>query len=260
MPHHMPDMPGNMLVDSHCHLDYDDLASRLPEVIENAEKSGVGVLLSISTTLHGFPNIRSITEKYDTVYCTVGIHPYEAANEGLVSPEQLTMYAEHPKVVGFGESGLDYCEDRNPPPKDIQQKQFIAHIKAAQAAQLPLVIHARDADDDIARILKEQTEEGGNFPFILHCFSSGEALAQAGLELGGYISFSGILTFKKSDDLRQIAKNVPQNRLLIETDAPFLAPEPMRGKPNEPAYVVHIAERLADIHKYNSQRNGAYDN
>jgi len=234
-----------MLVDSHCHLDFDALNQNLPQVLGNADKAGVGLMLSISTKLSTFPNVRHIAEHHDTVYCTVGIHPLEAAEEGLTNAEQLMMYAEHPKVVGIGESGFDFFREGYPD-ENMQRQQFLAHIDAARQIQLPLVVHARAADAQMIEVLEEETQKGA-FPFILHCYSSSRELAMKGLELGGYISFSGILTFPKSQELRDLARDIPVERLLVETDAPFLAPQPVRGQSCEPAHTIHTAETLADI-------------
>lgn len=238
-------MPAAMLVDSHCHLDFEQLSADLPAVLTRADQAGVGMMLSISTRLSTFPNVRAIAEAHDHIYCTVGIHPLEAANEGPTTAVQLGMYAEHPKVIGFGESGLDYHYDTSPP-KDIQHQQFLEHIIAARENDLPLVIHARDADEDMMQILCDETAKGP-FKFILHCFSSGRELAETGVELGGYVSFSGILTYKKSDALRAIAADIPLNRLLVETDAPYLAPQPVRGQTCEPGFVAYTAETLANL-------------
>ncbi|WP_274423936.1 TatD family hydrolase [Chelativorans sp. YIM 93263] len=232
-----------MLVDSHCHLDFPDFETERDEIVARASEAGVGLMVTISTRVARFDGLRAIAERYDNVFCTVGTHPHNAAEETEVTVDQLVELSAHPKVVGIGEAGLDYHYDKSP--RDLQAQSFRRHIAAARTTGLPLVIHARDADDDVATILREEAEEGA-FPFILHCFSSGPALARTGVELGGYVSFSGILTFKKSDALREIAKSVPHDRLLVETDAPYLAPTPYRGKRNEPSYVVHTAKVLAE--------------
>jgi TatD DNase family protein len=231
-----------MLVDSHCHLDFPDFEAELDEVVARAGDAGVGLLVTISTRVARFDGLRAIAERYESVYCTVGTHPHNAAEEAHVTADDLVKLSQHPKVIGIGEAGLDYFYDKAP--RDLQAKGFRTHIEAARRTGLPLVIHAREADDDIAAILREETEKGA-FPFILHCFSSGPALARTGVELGGYVSFSGIVTFKKSEALREIARSVPHDRLLVETDAPYLAPVPHRGKRNEPAYVAHTAGVLA---------------
>jgi TatD DNase family protein len=185
-----------------------------------------------------------VAERFDDVCCTVGVHPHEAANEQGEDTARLVDLAKTPKVVGIGETGLDYYYNRAP--KDRQQASFRAHIAAARETGLPLIVHARDADDDMARILAEEMGKGP-FPGVLHCFSSSRQLAEKAVEIGLYISLSGIVTFKKSDDLRETAKSVPLDRLLVETDAPYLAPMPMRGKRNEPAFVAHTAARVAEL-------------
>ncbi len=231
-----------MLVDSHCHLDFTDFADDLDGVMARAAEAGVGWMLTISTHVSRFDGVLAIAERYSNVFCTVGVHPHEVDREPAVSPERLIRMAEHPKVVGFGETGLDYFYEHSS--KEAQQRSFRTHIEAARRTGLPLVIHTRNADTDMAAILAE--EQGrGYFPGLLHCFSSGEKLAEAALELGFFLSFSGIVTFKKADSLRKIAAKIPLERLLVETDAPFLAPEPKRGKRNEPAFVAHTASCVA---------------
>lgn len=234
-----------MLVDSHCHLDFPDFDEERDAIIERARAAGVGLMVTISTRVRKFPRIRAIAERYDNVYCSVGTHPHSAADEPDVTAEELIELSRHPKVVAIGEAGLDYFYDKSP--RETQAEGFRRHIAAARETGLPLVIHARDADNDIATILAEEMGKG-TFPALLHCFSSGKALALKGIELGLYVSFSGILTFKRSEDLRNIASELPLDRLLVETDAPYLAPQPWRGKRNEPAYVVHTNKVLADCH------------
>jgi TatD DNase family protein len=234
-----------MLIDSHCHLDYFSDTER-PLIIERAKAAGVGQMVTIGVTLTQSRQAIAMAEADPDVFACVGVHPNHAADEPPVpSPETIAQLAKHPKVIGIGESGLDYFYDKAP--KDIQQQNFRAHIRAAALSGLPLAIHARDADDDIAKILAEERAGGQNFAFLLHCFSSTRALAEAAIEMGGYISFSGILTFPKSQDLRDIAALVPLDRLLVETDSPYLAPVPFRGKRNEPAHTVHTAKVLGDI-------------
>ena len=232
-----------MLVDSHCHLDFPDFTEERDAVIARAVAAGVGRMVTISTRVTKFPAILDIAETYEEVYCSVGTHPHNAAEEPDVTSQDLIRLSAHPKVVAIGEAGLDYFYDRSP--REVQAKGFRNHIAAARATGLPLVIHSRNADDDMAAILTEEMGKGA-FPFILHCFSSGRRLAETGVELGGYVSFSGILTFRKSEELRDIASSVPRDRLLVETDAPYLAPQPFRGKRNEPAYVAHTAAVLAE--------------
>ncbi|MCO5163515.1 MAG: TatD family hydrolase [Mesorhizobium sp.] len=232
-----------MLVDSHCHLDFPDFASERAEVIARAKENGVGAMVTISTRVRRFDEIRAIAEAYPEVWCSVGTHPHNAGEEDGISADELMALSAHPRCVAIGEAGLDYFYDKAP--REAQARGFRTHIEAARRTGLPLVIHARDADADIAAILEDETGKGP-FPFLLHCFSSGAELARTGVRLGGYVSFSGILTFRRSDDLRAIAREVPRERLLVETDAPYLAPMPYRGKRNEPAYVRHTAEVLAE--------------
>lgn len=232
-----------MLVDSHCHLDFPELAEDRAGVLARARAAGVGRMVTISTRVRRFDEIRAIAEAHDEVWCSVGTHPHNAAEEPDVTADELVRLAGHPKVVAIGEAGLDYFYDHAP--REAQAAGFRTHIAAARQTGLPLVIHARDADDDVAAILTEETGKGA-FPFILHCFSSGRALAQTGVELGGYVSFSGILTFRKSEELRAVARDLPRDRLLVETDAPYLAPVPFRGRTNEPAFVAHTAAVLGE--------------
>lgn len=232
-----------MLVDSHCHLDFPDFEGERDAIIARAREAGVERMVTISTRVKQFDRIRAIAEAHEEVWCSVGTHPHNAAEELDVTAEDLVRLAGHPKVVAIGEAGLDYFYDHAP--REAQARGLRTHVAAARKTGLPLVIHARDADADMAAILEEETGKGA-FPFVLHCFSSGPALAATGVKLGGYVSFSGILTFKKSEELREIARSVPRERLLVETDAPYLAPMPFRGKRNEPAYVARTAAVLAD--------------
>jgi TatD DNase family protein len=233
-----------MLIDSHCHLDY-FTPPELPQVLARAAAAGVGEMVTIGTTVEQSARLPGLVESHANLWCTAGVHPHHAAEAPIPTPEALAAMAEHPKVIGIGESGLDYFYDRAP--RDVQQANFRAHIRGARLAGLPLAIHARDADDHIAEILQDERDTGGDFAFLLHCFSSSRRLAEAGLALGGFISFSGIVTFPKSSELRDIARDIPTDRLLVETDAPYLAPVPMRGRRNEPAYVAHTARILADV-------------
>ncbi|MER8696958.1 TatD family hydrolase [Mesorhizobium opportunistum] len=232
-----------MLVDSHCHLDFPDFAEERAAIVARAKAAGIGRMVTISTRVKRFQQILEIAESFDEVYCSVGTHPHNAAEELDVTTADLVRLSAHPKVVAIGEAGLDYFYDKAP--RDAQALGFRAHIAAARQTGLPLVIHSRDADDDMAAILEDETGKGA-FPFILHCFSSGRRLAEVGVVLGGYVSFSGILTFKNSVELRAIAASIPHDRLLVETDAPYLAPVPFRGKRNEPAYVAQTARVLAE--------------
>ncbi|HEV2503997.1 MAG TPA: TatD family hydrolase [Mesorhizobium sp.] len=232
-----------MLVDSHCHLDFPDFAEERAAIVARALAAGVGRMVTISTRVKRFQQILEIAESFEEVFCSVGTHPHNAAEEPDITTEDLVRLAEHPKVVAIGEAGLDYFYDKAP--RDAQAQGLRTHIAAARRTGLPLVIHARNADDDMIAILRDETGKGA-FPFILHCFSSGRRLAEVGVELGGYVSFSGILTFKNSAELRDIARDVPRDRLLVETDAPYLAPVPHRGQRNEPAYVTETARVLAE--------------
>ncbi|MCP8941117.1 TatD family hydrolase [Alsobacter sp. SYSU M60028] len=233
-----------MLVDSHCHLDFPDFAAERDAVVARARAAGVRAMLTISTHVAKFDQVRALAETYPDVLCTVGTHPHNAAEEPDVTADTLVALARHPRCVGIGEAGLDYHYGYSP--RDVSQRVFRTHIAAARASGLPLVIHAREADDDMIRILSEEMEQG-RFAAVLHCFSSGPELARVGVELGLYVSFSGILTFKKSDELRAIAADVPLDRLLVETDAPYLAPQSFRGKRNEPAYVAETNRVLACV-------------
>lgn len=235
-----------MLVDSHCHLDFPDFDADRDAVIARAYAAGINTMVTISTRVAELPKLLAITEAHENIYCSVGTHPHNAAEEPDITTADLIGHTEHPKVVAIGEAGLDYHYDNSP--REAQAIGFRRHIAAARETGLPLIIHARDADDDIAAILREETEQGA-FPAILHCFASGRELAMTGLELGHYVSFSGIITFKNAEDLRSIAADIPADRLLVETDAPYLAPTPNRGKRNEPAYVVETAKVLADLRK-----------
>ncbi len=233
-----------MIVDSHCHLDYEGLAERLPEVLARAEAVGVGLMVSISTRVRKFERLLRIVEENSNVYCTIGTHPHNAHEELDVTVAELVEIAQHPKVVGIGEAGLDYHYDLSP--RAAQEQGFRLHIAAARQAGLPLIIHSREAEADTARILEEEMAKGAFKP-LLHCFTSKAELARRGLALGAYVSFSGILTYKNAEDLRSAAAEIPMDRLLVETDAPYLAPVPYRGKSNEPAFVVKTLEALAAV-------------
>ncbi len=237
-----------MLIDSHCHLDHfpDDEVEAL---LDRAQAAGLCGMVTIGTRLSAASINRRLTRHARpdlAIWCTIGTHPDHVADETVPDPDQLAAMASAPEIVGIGESGLDYFHGE-PAVRPLQQDSFRAHLRAARKADLPLVIHARNADDDIAAILAEEHETGGPFRFVLHCFSSGEALARTALSLGGYVGFSGILTFPKSEELRRIAGQVPADRLLVETDAPYLAPAPRRGKRNEPSFVAHTASVLAGL-------------
>jgi TatD DNase family protein len=233
-----------MLIDTHCHLDFPDFAPEQAEIVARARTAGVGRMVTISTHVTKFPQVRAIAEAYEDVFCTVGTHPHHAYEEPEASVAELVALANHPKCVGFGEAGLDYHYDRAP--REISARVFRTHIAAARESGLPLVVHTRDADADCAAILREEMGKGA-FKALLHCFTSSRALAETALELGLYLSFSGVVTFKNSNELRAIARDVPLERMLVETDAPFLAPVPHRGKRNEPAYVAETARVLAEV-------------
>jgi TatD DNase family protein len=232
------------LVDSHCHLDYPELAADLDGVMARARNAGVGHMLTIGTKLSAFPGVLAAAERYPNVSCTVGIHPHDAATETADDIRHLTEAAAHPKVVAFGETGLDFFYDHSP--REQQERSFRAHLTAARKMNLPVVVHTRDADGDTARVLAEEVGKGA-VNGVIHCFSSGQQLADLALKLGFYISISGIVTFKKADALREVVKTVPLDRLLVETDSPYLAPVPYRGKSNEPAYVAKTAAVVADL-------------
>lgn len=233
-----------MLVDSHCHLDFPDFATELDTVIARARAAGIGRIVSISTRVKKHAQILAIAETYPDVFCSVGTHPHNADEEMEITAADLMAIASHPKVVAIGEAGLDYHYDKSD--RTNQALSFRQHIVASRQTGLPLVIHARQADDDMARILIEETEKGA-FPAVLHCYTGGRDLAFKAIELGLYIGFTGILTFKNGQDLRDIAKDLPADRVLVETDAPYLAPLPYRGKRNEPSYVVETAKMLAQV-------------
>jgi TatD DNase family protein len=234
----------SFLVDSHCHLDFPELAGDLAGVMARAGNAGVGHMLTIGTKLSTFERVLSTAERFDHVSCSVGIHPHDAGTEIATDADKLIALAKHPKVVAFGETGLDFFYDNSP--REAQERSFRAHIAAARAAGLPVIIHTRDADAEMTRILEEE-HGAGPFTGVIHCFSSGQALADTALGLGLYISISGIVTFKKADELRAVVRDVPLSRLLVETDSPYLAPVPHRGKSNEPAYVTHTAATVAEL-------------
>ena len=233
-----------MLVDSHCHLDFPDFAPELDAVVARAEAAGVRHMVTISTRVKRHDQVLAIAERYPNVTCSVGTHPHHAHEELDITADDLIARTKHPKVVAIGEAGLDYHYDNSP--RDAQAHGFRTHIAAARATRLPLVIHAREADDDTARILEDEMGKGP-FPAVLHCYTGGPDLARRALALGCHIGFTGIVTFKNSAALRDIAGMVPVDRFLVETDAPYLAPLPYRGRRNEPAYVVKVAEVLADV-------------
>jgi len=232
-----------MLVDSHCHLDFPDFSGELDAVVERARAAGVGRMVTISTRIRRHSELLAIADRYDDVFCSIGTHPHQAHEELDIPVDEILRATEHPKVVAIGEAGLDYFYDYSP--RDGQERGFRNHIAAARATGLPLVIHSRDADDDMARILEEEMGKGA-FKAVLHCFTGGRTLAERAITLGLSISFTGIVTFKKSDELRTIAAALPSDRILVETDSPYLAPGRYRGKRNEPSYVTETAKVLAD--------------
>ena len=233
-----------MLVDHHCHLDFPDFAPELDQVVARAREAGVGTMVTISTRIREFDKVLAVAERFDDVYCSVGTHPHNAHEELDIPLEKLIELTRHPKVVAVGEAGLDYYYKHSTP--EAQAEGFRRHIAAARETGLPLEIHTRDADEDTIAILEDEHAKGA-FPAVLHCFTGGRKLAMRALDLGLYVSFSGVITFKKNDALREIARDVPLDRLLVETDAPFLAPDPFRGKRNEPSYVVRTAAALATV-------------
>ena len=233
-----------MLIDHHCHLDFPEFAPELDAVVARAHAAGVAQMVTISTRIRQFDKIRSIAERFTNVYCSVGTHPHNAHEELDFSAADISKLAEHPKVVAIGEAGLDYHYRHSTP--EAQAQGFRTHIAAARATGLPLEIHTREADDDTIAILEDEHAKGA-FPAVIHCFTGGRRLATQAVELGLYVSFTGVITFKKSEALREIARDIPLDRLLVETDAPFLAPDPFRGRRCEPAHVVHTAATLAAV-------------
>lgn len=233
-----------MLIDSHCHLDFEALAGDLDGVLARAAAAGVAGMVTISTWVDRFAAIAAIAEAHSNVWCSVGTHPHNADKELHIQTEDLVRLSGHPRCVAIGEAGLDYFYDNAP--REAQVTGLRRHIAAARITGLPLVIHARAADADMIAILEQEAEQGP-FPFVLHCFTAGAELAKRGLALGGYVSFSGIITFKNAEEIREVARSVPADRYLVETDAPYLAPVPHRGESNEPSFVRHTAEKLAEV-------------
>src|SRR5215469_3535058 len=231
-----------MLVDSHCHLDFPDFAGDLDGIVARAADAGIERMVTISTRVRRLADLLGIAERFQNVYCSVGTHPHHADEEDGISPDELIALTSNPKVVALGEAGLDYFYDNGSP--EAQARGFRAHIAAARTTGLPLVIHTRDADDDCRKILEEEVARGP-FRAVLHCYTGGRELAMKAIELGLSISFTGILTFKKSDALRALAAELPAERIMVETDSPYLAPGKFRGKRNEPAYVTETARTLA---------------
>lgn len=231
------------LVDSHCHLNYPQFAD-MEATLRAAAFADVKLMQTISTKRSDFAEVKKLAETYPQIYCSIGVHPHEAEPHEDISEAELLLEANHPRVIGIGETGLDYYYEHSP--REVQQELFRRHIHVARTLDLPVIVHSRDADEDTVAILQEEHQDAP-YKILIHCFSSSKYLADKSIELGGYISFSGILTFKKSHELRAIAQTLPLERLLVETDSPYLAPEPYRGKPCEPAYTALTARKLAEI-------------
>jgi TatD DNase family protein len=232
-----------LLIDSHCHLNYPELADTAA-VVARAKEAGVGLMQTISTQRADFVQVKALAEAHAEIYCSIGIHPHEAEPHEDISEAELLGEASHRRVIGIGETGLDYYYEHSP--RKAQQELFRRHIRVARKLDLPVIVHSRDADEDTVAILKESYNEAP-FKFLIHCFSSTQYLAEESVKMGGYISASGIITFKKSQALRDSFARVPLERLLVETDSPYLAPEPYRGKPCEPAYTAYTAKKLAEV-------------
>lgn len=233
-----------MLVDSHCHLDFPDFSTELDLIVARARAAGIGRIVTISTRVKKHAQVLAIAERFPEIFCSIGTHPHNAHEELDINTRMLVEFTKHRKIVAIGEAGLDYHYDNSP--RAAQAASFRHHIAAARETALPLVVHSRDCDTDMAQILREESGKGA-FPAVLHCFTGGRDLAFTAIELGHYVSFTGILTFKNSDALRETAAALPAERILVETDAPYLAPPPHRGKRNEPAYVTQTAEVLAHV-------------
>ena len=233
-----------MLVDSHCHLDFPEFAEELDDIVTRAHTAGVEVMQTICTKITEFPKILAVAERYDHMYCSVGIHPNEVANQPEITAQELVTHTQHPKVIGLGETGLDYHYEYSP--RERQVTSFKSHIEASRMTGLPVIIHTRAADSETIALLTEEMKRGA-FTGLIHCFSTSKELAEAAINLGLYISISGIVTFKKAQELQDIVKDLPLAKLLVETDAPYLAPTPHRGKRNEPAYTRLTAEFLAEL-------------
>jgi TatD DNase family protein len=234
-----------MLVDSHCHLNMAQFADNLDEVIARARKSKIERIQTICVKLEDLPVLLQITEKYEDIYCSVGIHPHEVEKAEIITAEKLIALAKsHPKIIGIGETGLDYYYEYSKP--DIQKQSFLCHIQAARETGKPLIVHSRSADEDILEILKSEMQKG-SYKCLIHCFTASKKFAEECLEMGCYISIAGIITFGNAEDLRSTVRDIPLDRLLIETDSPYLAPIPHRGKTCEPAFVEFVARKIAEI-------------
>jgi len=234
----------HMLVDSHCHLNFKNFRDDLDAVIERARAAGVTVMQTICTEMDEFDEVHAIARRYDGVYCSVGVHPNDSVEQKQVTAEELIAKTSSPKVIGLGETGLDYHYEHAA--RDFQKKNFLEHIKASRATDLPVIVHSRDADADTIDILSSEISKC-KFKFLIHCFTSGKELAEKSIELGGYISLSGIISFKNAQSIRDAIMNVPMDRLLVETDAPYLAPAPYRGKRNEPSFTIYTNRILAEL-------------
>jgi TatD DNase family protein len=233
-----------MLVDSHCHLDFPDFAEELDDVVQRARDAGVGVMQTICTKITEFPKVLAVAERYDNIYCSVGIHPNNVATQAPITADELVTRARHPKVIGLGETGLDFYYEHSP--RELQTTSFRAHIEASRITGLPVIIHTRAADSETIALLEEEMARGV-FTGLIHCFSTSRELAERSIALGLYISISGIVTFKKAAELQEIVRDLPLEKLLVETDAPYLAPVPYRGKRNEPAFTRNTAEFVAEL-------------
>ena len=243
-----------MLIDSHCHLDFEALSADIGGVMARAAAVGVTGMVTISTRVDSFSTYAEIAERFPNVWCSVGTHPHNADQELHIQTDDLVRLSAHPRCIAIGEAGLDYFYDNAP--REAQATGLRRHIAASRITGLPLVIHSRAADDDMADILEEESRAGA-FPFVLHCFTAGRNLAERALALGGYISFSGIVTFKNAQEIQEVAKFVPADRYIVETDAPYLAPIPHRGQSNEPSFVRHTAEKVADLRGISLEQLGA---
>ncbi|MEZ5837837.1 MAG: TatD family hydrolase [Geminicoccaceae bacterium] len=233
-----------MLVDSHCHLDFPELLAEEAGVLARAREAGVRTMLTISTRLSTFDNVLQLANRHDGVWCATGVHPHQSGEEGPDSAAPLIAHAAHAKVIGIGEAGLDYFYDKSP--REAQAAGFRAHIDAARATGLPLIVHTRDAEEDTIRILEEGLARGP-FGCVIHCYSSSPWLGERAVEMGFHLGIGGILTFNRSTELRETVARMPRDRIILETDSPYLAPVPKRGKRNEPAFVAHVAGRLAEV-------------
>jgi TatD DNase family protein len=232
------------IVDSHCHLDFPELCDRMEEVQAAAKSADVVYMQTICTRVSQFDRVLRIAEAYPNVGCSVGQHPNNAEQDPLVTEEELLAHAARPKTIGIGETGLDYYYEKAP--RELQQESFRVHIAASRKTGLPLIVHTRDAEEDTLKILREETEKGA-FPFLIHCFTASMAFAESATALGGYISVAGVVTFKNAAALQEAVRNLPLERLLVETDSPYLAPVPHRGKPNMPAYTAHVVAKIAEL-------------